>query len=90
VSFLTQALDPKAMQEPPKLVVPGSAVVDRGGAKIVYVLEGDHVKVVPVTVGAPFGSGFELVSGPGAGTRLVKDPPAQLGDGQHIKERNQG
>lgn len=90
VSFLTQALDPKAMKEPPKLVVPASAIATRSGAKVVYVLEGDHVKIVPVTVGAPFGTGFELVSGPGAGTRLVKNPPPELGDGQNIKEKNQG
>jgi HlyD family secretion protein len=90
VSFLTQALDAHAMKEPPKVVVPGPAVVERGGAKVVYTLEGDRVRVVPVTLGPPFGGGFELVAGPSAGTRLVKDPPVRLTDGQRIKERNPG
>jgi HlyD family secretion protein len=90
VSFLTRALDATAMKEPPKLVVPASGLVDRAGVKVVYVVDGDKVKMVPVTLGAPFGSGFELVSGPAAGTRIVKDPPAQLGDGQHVKEKVPG
>ncbi|HVU02682.1 MAG TPA: efflux RND transporter periplasmic adaptor subunit [Polyangiaceae bacterium] len=90
VSFLQKALDADAMKEAPKLVVPAGAVVDRGGAKLVYVVESDHVKAVPVTLGPPFGGGFELVSGPSAGTHVVKDPPPTLGDGQKIKERGQG
>lgn len=90
VSFLSQPLDAAAMKEPPKLVVPASGLVERSGAKVVYVIDGDTVKMVPVTLGMPFGAGFELVNGPAAGTRIVKDPPAALGDGQHIKEKSQG
>ncbi len=90
VSFLTNALDARAMQEPPKLVVPASGISDRAGAKVVYVIDAGAVRMVPVKLGEPFGSGFELVSGPAAGTRIVKDPPPQLADGQQIKEKGQG
>jgi hypothetical protein len=38
----------------------------------------------------PNGNGFELKSGPGAGTRVVRDPPADLRDGQLVKEKSDG
>jgi RND family efflux transporter MFP subunit len=89
VSFLARPLDAQSMKEPPKLVVPGAALVDHAGGKAVYVAEGEKVKRVAVTLGAPFGRGFELVRGPPAGARLVKDPPPGLADGQSIKEKAQ-
>jgi HlyD family secretion protein len=87
VSFLARALDAQGMKDPPKLVVPQSGVVSRGGGKVVYVVDGDKAKMVPVTLGAAFGTGFELSSGPPAGTRIVKNPPPELGDGQRIKNK---
>lgn len=87
VSFLASALDENAMKEPPKLVVPASAVTERGGAKVVFQLDGDRVRMTPVTLGPKFGNGFELVNGPPAGTRVVADAPPTLGDGQPVKER---
>jgi RND family efflux transporter MFP subunit len=88
VSFLQAALDEKQLKEPPKHVVPGSAVVDRAGAKVVFVADQGSVRMVPVTLGAPFGDGFELKDGPAPGTKLVSQPPATLADGQQIKERS--
>lgn len=87
VSFLSEALNAEAMKAPPKVVVPGSAIAERGGAKVVFVLEGDQVRMVPVELGPAFGSGFELVRGPSSGTRLVKSPEVTLTDGQRIKEK---
>ena len=63
-----------------------SAVIDRNGGKHVFVVDSGKVKLVPVTLGAPFGGGFELKAGPNPGTKVVKDPPAELTDGQSIKE----
>lgn len=90
VSFLSKPLEADALKEPPKLVIPASAVADRAGAKVAYVVDGDQVKMVTVTLGAPFGGGFELVSGPAAGTRVVKNPAPALADGQKIKPRGNG
>ncbi|HVY45558.1 MAG TPA: efflux RND transporter periplasmic adaptor subunit, partial [Minicystis sp.] len=87
VSFLAKALDPNEMKEPPKHVVPAGAVVDRAGAKVVFVVDGGKVHMVPVKLGAPFGGGFTLVDGPAPGTHLVKDPPPTLADGEAIKEK---
>jgi RND family efflux transporter MFP subunit len=87
VSFLASELDAQSMKQAPKPVVPSSAIADRAGAKVVFVLEGEQVRMVPVSLGAEFGRGFELVSGPAPGTRLVSNPSVQLADGQRVKEK---
>ena len=87
VSFLAEELDPEAVKEAPKLVVPRSAVVERSGADVVFVIEDGRVRMVPVTLGAAHAAGFELVKGPIAGTRIVKEPPDELTDGKAVKER---
>lgn len=85
VSFLTKELDAKSIKEPPKKVVPASAVVERNGAKVVFVVDDGRVRMKTVTVGAPYGDGFELRQGPPADTRVVKNPPPDLKDGQAVK-----
>jgi RND family efflux transporter MFP subunit len=90
VSFLDSPLDQAKLSEPPKKIVPGSAVTDRGGTKVVFVIDGGHARVFPVTLGGAFGGGFELVNGPPPGTKVVSEPPATLGDGQAVKERSPG
>lgn len=89
VSFLSGKLDADAVKEPPKLVVPGSALVERGGAKLVFVFEDGRLRMVPVELGPAFGGGFELASGPPAGTKVVVDPASDLKDGQTVKERTE-
>lgn len=85
VSFLSKELDSEAMKLPPKNIVPGSAVVDRQGAKVVFVVEDGKARQRPVTLGPAFGSGFEVISGPNPGTQIVNNPPATLADGQTVK-----
>jgi HlyD family secretion protein len=90
VSFLAQELDDEAIKAPPKLVVPRAAVVERAGAKMVFVVDDGRVRMTPIAIAATdTGSGTmaELESGPSAGTRVVKDPPIDLRDGQEIKEK---
>jgi RND family efflux transporter MFP subunit len=87
VSFLNKPLDRDKLAEPPKKIVPGSAIADRSDGKVVFVAESGRVRMVPVSLGKPFGDGFELAQGPTPGTVVVSDPPARLEDGQAIKER---
>jgi multidrug efflux pump subunit AcrA (membrane-fusion protein) len=87
VSFLSGELDAQAVKQPPKTIVPDTSLAERGGSKVVFVLEGEQVRMTPVTLGAAFGSGFELVEGPRPGTRVIKNPDAKLSDGQRVKER---
>jgi RND family efflux transporter MFP subunit len=86
--FLTEKIDDKALKEPPKTIVPRSAVAERGGQKVVFQIEEGHVKLLPIELGPPFGVGFELKKGPGEGTKLVADPPETMADGQPVKEKN--
>ncbi len=90
VSFLNAPLDVTKLSQPPKKIVPKAALVDRAGGHVVFVVESDRVRMVPVTLGPPFGDGFEIVDGPAPGTKIVSQPPATLTDGQAIKERSPG
>ncbi|EYF04705.1 efflux RND transporter periplasmic adaptor subunit [Chondromyces apiculatus] len=90
VSFLSEALSTQAMKEPPKRIVPESAIVERAGAKMVFVVDQGQVKMTPVKLGAPAPGGFEMLDGPAPGTRLVSNPPPDLADGQKIKEKEKG
>ncbi|WP_437568275.1 efflux RND transporter periplasmic adaptor subunit [Sorangium sp. So ce542] len=90
VSFLVEALSEEAMKEPPKRVVPEAAVVERAGAKVVFVVDQGQTKMVPIRVGGSAPGGLELLDGPAPGTRLVVKPPADLADGQKIKEKGKG
>lgn len=90
VSFLTSELDKEQLKAPPKTIVPAAAVTDVASAKVVFRVDDGKVRIVPVTLGPAFGSGFELPSGPGAGTRVVKNPSTELRDGQAIKEKTGG
>jgi RND family efflux transporter MFP subunit len=88
VSFLTSELDKEQLKAPPKTIVPAAAVTDVAGAKVVFRVDDGKVRIVPITLGAPFGSGFELNGGPSAGTRVIKNPSKELRDGQAIKEKS--
>ena len=90
VSFLSGELDAAAVKEPPKLIIPGSAIAERGGGKVVFVLEDGRVRMIPIEIGKPFGDGFELLRGPKPGTRVVAKPGPDLVDGQQVKERTDG
>jgi hypothetical protein len=87
VSFLSGEIDKNAIKTPPKTIVPSEAITTRSGAKVVFVLDDGKARLTPIQLGAAFGSGFEVARGPGPGTRVVKNPPPDLSDGQPLKER---
>lgn len=89
VSFLDSEVDANAIKAPPKTVVPGAAIADRNGAKVVFVVDNGIVHMQTVELGPVFGDGFELVRGPTPGTQLVKNPPPQLADGQRVEEKTE-
>jgi RND family efflux transporter MFP subunit len=88
VSFLAEAVDPKTLDTPPKLVVPAAAVVQRNGGDAVFVVDEDQVRLTPVQLGAPAADGRELMTKLPAGTKVVLEPPSSLGDGQKVKEKS--
>lgn len=88
VSFLAKKLDDEQRKAKAKVVLPAAAVVDRAGSKAVFVVDQGKVRLVPVELGPAFGTGFEVIEGPSPGTRVVKQPPPVLADGQAVKEKS--
>ncbi len=88
VSFLDKPLDEATLKAAPTIIVPAGAVFDHAGGKAVWVVDQEKVKLSVVKVGEELGTGLVLLSGPPAGTKVVKDPPAGLLDGQGIKEKS--
>lgn len=87
VSFLSKPLDKQQIAQKPKKVVPAAAVVDRAGGKVVFAVNDGRVRMVNVTLGAKNGEGYELQGGPAAGTKVVKNPPHDLKDGQEVETK---
>jgi RND family efflux transporter MFP subunit len=70
--------------------VPASAVVQRDGASVVFVVEGNRARLRPVIAGAGEGDYRLVEDGLTSGDRVVVDPPAGLGDGMRIAPRAPG
>ena len=88
VSFLSAPVSDDALKAPPKKVVPASAVVDRDGRKVVFVVSDDGaVHSVPVTIGGTLGTSVDLLTGPASGARIVASPPQELVDEMKVKEK---
>lgn len=86
VSFLGEpAGEPHAAQG--GVLVPASAIRERGGRSLVFVLDGDHVRERPVTPGAEMGDRRLVEEGLLAGERVVRDPPPDLTDGMRVAPR---
>lgn len=88
VSFLSGEPDPALADVPPKIIVPAAAIDERDGKQVVFLLEDDTVRMVPVELGEAVGTGFELLAGPPAGATVVREPPSSLEDGQKVKRKD--
>jgi RND family efflux transporter MFP subunit len=83
VSFLEKRAD--ASKPIAGVLVPKSAIVQRGGHDVVFVIDGEHATQTPVTTGADFNDLKQVTSGLSAGAQVVAQPPAQLADGTKVK-----
>ncbi len=81
VAFLSQAVP--ADQKQPLPAVQPSAVVNRDGRKLVFRIDGDRVRAVPVAVGNPIGDQV-AIDGVNPGDRLVLMPGEKLRDGSRV------
>lgn len=86
VSFLTEALDEKALTAATKVFVPAQAVAQRDGRPVVFLVESGKVLMRRVTLGPATNDGIELLQGPTPGSRVVLNPPSTLAEGQRVKE----
>jgi HlyD family secretion protein len=88
VTFLGKDLDEAAQKAAPTPGLQPDTIVVRNDVKVVFAIQPDStVRAVPVVTGAPLGNLLSLQKGPPAGTRIVRNPPAELHDGSRIKEK---
>ena len=71
----------------PVLVVPASAVAERNGRSVVYVVEGGRAVEVPVTVGRQVGTAVAIRQGLAAGTQVIDSVGERVRRGVKVKER---
>ncbi len=71
----------------PRLVVPLTAIATSGALDRVFAVDGDHLRLRMVTLGERQGSWVEVLSGLGAGERVVTEPGAQARDGARFAEQ---
>lgn len=82
VAFLSQETRPE--ERSARTVVPPSAVVERGGHSVVFVIKDNKVSQVPVETGGRLGDLVEMVRGAAPGDKIVVKPPAKLHDGATV------
>lgn len=82
VAFLDHEMP--AEQRRAQTVINPQAVVERDGAKVAFVLQGDRVRQVPVTLGAKIGDAI-VAGGVSAGDKVVLAPSARLRDGAPVQ-----
>jgi len=82
VSFLSRELSGEELK--PRLAVNQTALANRKGKSVVYLIEGDKVRERAVTTGGKLGDMQEVISGLKTGDRVVLKPK-DLKDGTKIK-----
>jgi len=65
------------------VLVPASAIVERGGKSVVFSIDGARARMRPVSAGQTYAD-LRLVDGIAAGTTVVRSPPAPMNDGAAI------
>jgi RND family efflux transporter MFP subunit len=69
------------------VLVPASALVERNGNRVAFVVEGERARLRIVTVGDSYGDLRVVDKGLSAGARVVRDPPPRLADGTRVKAK---
>ena len=88
VSFLEKK---DANRKPlPGVLVPKSAIVQRDGKDVVFVVKDGHAERTGVTTGADFSDMKQVTQGLNAGAEVVTTPSADLKDGEKVQVKPGG
>ncbi|MDR3750183.1 MAG: efflux RND transporter periplasmic adaptor subunit [Terracidiphilus sp.] len=69
----------------PTFLVPAAALIfRREGLRIGTVINGNVAHLVPVVIGEDDGANVQIVTGIGAGDKVIQDPPDSLIDGEKV------
>ena len=88
VSFLEKA--DKNAKPLPGVLVPKSAIVQRDGKDVVFVVADGRAQQTPVTAGADFSDLKQVTQGLSAGAEVVTAPSADLKDGEKVQVKATG
>ncbi|MFA5517543.1 MAG: efflux RND transporter periplasmic adaptor subunit, partial [Desulfuromonadales bacterium] len=83
VAFLRRPLKEAEMQ--PRTAIPASALVARGGEKVVFRVPEATARATAVVTGMDMGEMVEIVRGVAAGDKVVLAPPPELDAGERVK-----
>ena len=83
VAFLRRPLKEAEMQ--PRTAIPASALVARGGEKVVFRVPEATARATAVITGMDMGEMVEIVRGVAAGDKVVLAPPPELDAGERVK-----
>ncbi|GJQ20266.1 MAG: hemolysin secretion protein D [Bacteroidia bacterium] len=81
VHFLARPASNEEQASQPVLTVPVSAVAERNGARVVYLVRDDVAVEQPVQTGRSLGAQVEILSGIPAGTRVIATLSDDIRDG---------
>jgi RND family efflux transporter MFP subunit len=89
VNFLSKSLKESTNSIEPFKAIPESAVTEKDGRKVVFVVRDNTVTETPVLVGKKFGDLIEIQDGVALGLKVVLNPPEGLTTGIRIKIEEQ-
>lgn len=85
VLFLREALKESELIADQYLVVPATAVADRNGKQVVFIVKDEVVSEIPVTTGKVLGSYIEIKSGLANGDKVIENVNEEIKEGLKVK-----
>lgn len=87
VLFLKESTSRIEVQEEQFLSLPKSAVVNRNGNNVVFIVKDNITIQVPVTIGREIGSNIEIVNGLKRGDRVIENVNDKIIEGAKVKAK---
>ena len=84
VGFL-EAVKPVDANAKPGVLAPASAIVQRGGKDVVFIVAGEQARQRSVTLGRTLGDDREVLQGLAGGDNVILDPSEKLVDGARVR-----
>ncbi|MDR3625457.1 MAG: efflux RND transporter periplasmic adaptor subunit [Ignavibacteriaceae bacterium] len=85
VMFLSKDSNKPAMGQQPLLVVPSTAIINRNGKHVVFIVKNNEAVQVQVTTGQQFDSFIEIKSGLKNGDQIIDNITDKIKDGTKVK-----
>lgn len=87
VLFLNKETKAVDLQNEQYQVVPQSAVAERNGSKVVFIVKDNHIVQVPVTTGINLGSFIEIKSGVSLSENVIENASEEIKEGLKVKTK---